>query len=532
MNPKAIWMNGISDSRGQAVRSDGAIYWQFGYQWRSEKVSDTGVVFPVDDSGKRSSLSVNQAIWADAAAAADPTLERDIRSSKKWRNDYADYIPRVTAHSADSRETAEQISSAGLDSVRNHLVFERDGVTTPLNSIADVTPSFEFDTETIVGEQEPTTEIVVPFRGEKLRGDALRRQLADWVSRGIIEPSALSAINLVMENPDWLQLEGKRIGLLGAGAQTSPMQPLTSWGVDVLAVDLADSQIAQRLSRIASNGASTVHLPIRPKTSGSDAPLPGANLIEDVPELTAWLGGFGDEPLVLGFFIYADGPLHVQATVAADLIGTSLADAGQDVAMAYAGTPSDCYLVPEDVVEDSNGRRRSRPGRAMELGMRALTRGKLYAPAYGEMLVSSDGEPMGIIDAIVTQQGPNYSLAKRLQRWRVIDSWRQGRMASFNVAPPTWTTSVTKNKLLAAGYYGATRGGLEVFAPSTMCVLMAALLVHDLHVKPQDEHPEIGITRDGVHGGYWRVPHDIRTTLAYTGIVGLPQAYMPEINFR
>ncbi|NQU36937.1 MAG: hypothetical protein HQ526_04990, partial [Actinobacteria bacterium] len=112
------------------------------------------------------------------------------------------------------------------------------------------------------------------------------------------------------------------------------------------------------------------------------------------------------------------------------------------------------------------------------------------------------------------------------------ESWRQGRTASFNVAPPTWTVSVTKNKLLAAGYYGATQGGLEVFAPSTMCVLMAALLVHDLHVEPRDEHPEIGVTRDGIHGGYWRVPHDIRTTLAYTGLVGLPRAYLPEINFR
>ena len=61
---------------------------------------------------------------------------------------------------------------------------------------------------------------------------------------------------------------------------------------------------------------------------------------------------------MLGFYIYADGPLHVQATVAADLLAARLTLAGAQVTTAFAGTPSDCYLVPIDVVEDSNARRR------------------------------------------------------------------------------------------------------------------------------------------------------------------------------
>ena len=35
-----------------------------------------------------------------------------------------------------------------------------------------------------------------------------------------------------------------------------------------------------------------------------------------------------------------------------------------------------------------------------------------------------------------------------------------------------------------------------------------------------------------IHGGYWRVPFDIRSTLLYTGLVGIPRAYIPEIQFR
>jgi hypothetical protein len=65
-----------------------------------------------------------------------------------------------------------------------------------------------------------------------------------------------------------------------------------------------------------------------------------------------------------------------------------------------------------------------------------------------------------------------------------------------------------------------------------MRTLMTALLVHDLHVPPRHEHPELTITRNGVHGGYWRVPHDIRSTLLYTAAVGLPRAFMPRVRFR
>jgi hypothetical protein len=304
--------------------------------------------------------------------------------------------------------------------------------------------------------------------------------------------------------------------------------------VEVIAVDLPREDIWQRLVATAESGASLVHFPVR-ASGGHDAGSPrdaGANLIEDVPELTAWLRHFADQPVVLGFYVYADGPLHVQATVAGDALADSLRAGNGDVTVAYAGTPSECYLVPLDVVEDSNLRRRRRPRRAMELALRGASAHRLYRPAYERLLRSSDGEQMGIADAVVTQQGPNYALAKRLQRWRSIAAWQAGAPASFNVAPPTWTVSVTKNRLLAAGYYGARYAGLEVFSPDTMRTLMTALLVHDLHVPPRHEHPELTITRNGVHGGYWRVPHDIRSTLLYTAAVGLPRAFMPRVRFR
>ena len=82
-------------------------------------------------------------------------------------------------------------------------------------------------------------------------------------------------------------------------------------------------------------------------------------------------------------------------------------------------------------------------------------------------------------------------LAKRLQRWRATLARDAGAAVSMNVAPPTRTRSVVKNQILAAAYAGAHRFGVEVFEPATTKVLMAALLVHDLHTGggPAQPHP-------------------------------------------
>ena len=47
---------------------------------------------------------------------------------------------------------------------------------------------------TVRGTGERATELSLPLHGERLRGDALRRQLDDWTTRGIIEPSAAEAV--------------------------------------------------------------------------------------------------------------------------------------------------------------------------------------------------------------------------------------------------------------------------------------------------------------------------------------------------
>ena len=86
---------------------------------------------------------------------------------------------------------------------------------------------------------------------------------------------------------------------------------------------------------------------------------------------------------------------------------------------------------------------------------------------------------------------------------------RQRRHGIDEHRPPTRTRSVMKNRALAAAYAGAHRFGVEVFEPATSRVLMAALLVHDLHAGggPAHAHPWQDEAHAAAHGGLWRTAY-------------------------
>jgi len=188
-----------------------------------------------------------------------------------------------------------------------------------------------------------------------------------------------------------------------------------------------------------------------------------------------------------------------------------------DVALAFLATPTDVFAVPADAV--------ARSGYAYDhAGARTLLRQPLRVLSGGRLLRRNyaPGADPGVNDSLVPQQGPNYALAKRLQRWRATTARAAGSVVSLKVAPPTRTRSVVKNRALAAAYAGAHRFGIEVFEPATSNVLMAALLVHDLRAgTPAHEHPWQDEAVGAVHGGLWRGPYDPRSALGLAVVLGL-----------
>jgi hypothetical protein len=368
----------------------------------------------------------------------------------------------------------------------------------------------------LTGTGEPERELSLPFHGERLRGARLDERLDRWVTAGVMEPSAAEAVREVAANPQWLRLDGHTVVVLGAGAEMGPLQALLRWGARVAAVDVPVPQVWERVSRAARDGAGTVLLPATPG-EGPVERRAGADLIAEVPEVAAWLEEL-PSGLVLGNYVYADGAANVRVSAAVDALTTRLQARRDDVALAFLATPTDVFAVPGDAVRQStrNYDGRSRPATWVGRPVRVVTGGRLLRRGY------APGSCPGINDSLVPQQGPNYALAKRVHRWRASVARAAGATVSMNVAPPTRTRSVVKNRALAAAYAGAHRFGVEVFEPATSNVLMAALLVHDLHTGggPAQQHPWMDEAHAAVHGGLWRTAYAPRSALGLAAVLG------------
>jgi hypothetical protein len=65
-----------------------------------------------------------------------------------------------------------------------------------------------------------------------------------------------------------------------------------------------------------------------------------------------------------------------------------------------------------------------------------------------------------------------------------------------------------------------------------MRIAMAALVVHDLHDPPMDAHAEHRMRALQSTVGTGGDPYEIRSTLMYTAVLGLPRAYAPPLRVR
>ncbi|MCW2830149.1 MAG: hypothetical protein JWP31_841 [Aeromicrobium sp.] len=465
-----------------------------------------GVSFPSD-----SSSSAARIVLADALRKADPVGSRAVENETSWRRHYLGHFRRAVEAGIGEAPAAHSIASEGLRSAHALMRFG-DG---PLDDAIAGTPLTQaFHTRTVAPTQKPETELSIPYRGERLRGMALLDQLDRWVADGVITRSCSEAVQTVQDNPDWLRLEGDTVVVLGAGAEMGPYRALLRWGAEVVPIDLPRPDIQERVRTLAESSAGRVHVPARIVTNDDDDS--GADLVTELPGIAHWLNGL-DGRLVLGNYCYADGATHVRVTMAADALAEHLVRTRPDTALAFLATPTDTFAVSADEVEIANrayGRRGAT--RVLRTTLRAASAGRLLQRHY------PPGADPGICDALVPQQGPNYALAKRLQRWRATTSRHEGAVVSLNVAPATRTRSVVKNKALAAAYAGSHRFGVEVFDPATSNTLMAALLAYDLRsgATPQAE-PWQDEAVNAAHGGLWTTAYDPRSALGLAAVLGI-----------
>jgi hypothetical protein len=479
--------------------------------------AESGVVIPVNEGSSRSSSALGRAVVADALRTVDPVGARQAEGETNWRSGYPQHFRRLVEAGLPDAGAAHRIAADGMASLHRRMRLVRpDGVELGLGEAFDAGDDHELlQTVTLDGSARPEPELSLPYRGQRLRGDALQRRLDTWVTSGVIEPSCAEAVRTVMANPQWLDLSDQRVVVLGAGAQMGPTRSILRWGGEVVAVDLPRRQLWARLLRHVEGSAGRLLVPARRRVQHPDlAERAGADLLHELPALAGWLDGF-DGRLVLGNYVYADGVAYLRVAMATDALTERLRRSRPDAALAFLATPTDVYAVPAEAVRHAEQAYRRSRARWLRTPLGVLSGGRLLRRAY------PPGADPGVSDSLVLQQGPNYALAKRLQRWRATVARTEGAAVSLLVAPPTRTASVLTNRALTAAYAGAHHFGVEVFEPATSNTLLAALLVHDLRTEcPAGRHPWQDEAAAAAHGGLWRTAYAPRSSLGLAALVG------------
>ena len=483
---------------------------------------EIGVVFPATEDGRRSTSALGRAVVADALREVDPAGAIAAERETNWRSGYLVHFRRLVEAGLASRPAAVSIAREGLASVHRRMrVIRPDGEEAGLSALLTAPPARPLRTAVVEGGAEPETEVSVPYRGDLLRGEDLLRRMDAWVDEGIVEPSCAEAVGKVVANPDWLRLKGRTVVVLGAGAEMGPLPVLLRWGCTVAGIDLPRPHLWHRVIETARSCAGRLLIPLdaeAPDEADDEAVLverSGLNLIAEVPEAAEWIASLEGSP-VLGNYAYADGATHARVAVAVDVLAVRTQAARDDLALASLATPTDVFAVPKEAVEHATHAYETARGKLVRRSLRIASGGRLLRRTY------APGMDPGINDSLVPQQGPNYALAKRIQRWRATVAREEGRTVSMNVAPSTRTRSVVKNRVLAAAYAGAHRFGVEVFDPKTSNALMAALLVHDLHTGggPAQDHPWQEEAYAAAHGGLWRTPYAPRSSFGIAALLG------------
>jgi hypothetical protein len=484
------------------------------------------VVFPLTGS-ERSTQPVGRRVVAASTSRVDTAASDAARDEAHWYRSYPKHFRELTRLSASGH--VGLIAADGLTAFHSEMRFRRQGAEGSIAEALEVPRAHYLSGHRVRGHGMPDTTFSLVDEEARVSGDAALRLLDRWQADAVGEPSAIDALRAVAAHPEWLDLSDTTVVVLGAASEMGPLEPLLRWGAHVVAVDLPGPHVWRPIIELARRSAGRLTVPVRgginPEASdGAVAARAGTDVINEAPEIAAWLAHLPG-PLVVGDYVYAPGSTQVRTAAAVDAVIARLLDRRSDISLAYLATPTDVYAVPSEAVELS--RRRYQESTVMVSIARELGGRRIFRPAYERVESLPTGQRYGLMDALITQQGPNYALAKRVQRWRAARARAQGVHVSINVAPATRSRSVVTNPVIASAYGGAHRFGLHVFSPAASRLAMAALLVHDLRNEAAVANPAVPVdscmdllAAGAMHGGMWRAPFAPRSVLAFAAATG------------
>lgn len=475
------------------------------------------------------------------------------------------YFVGMTERAACSHQCAVTQARAGLKAFADQFDFiDASGSRTPLHDAARAAVmggSTTLGSITIQGQSsELPPSLSLPYDKKLLEGSAAIAQMETWVSKGVVEASAGEAIKQLCSNKaQSVDLRGMNFCLLGAGSAMGPAEALLRQGATVYAVDIPRRpKLWARLIAMArkSPGGSLVvpvmgEVSVEDALAGGDASIAaaaGCDLLTDAPNVAAWCASCAPgKKLTLGTYVYLDGALFARVAAASDAIVAAVTELrggvhqAAGVSLAQLLSPTEVHVVPQ-VARDAAAERYGQWSLSSlwKDPVRIISKERFLKPNLAMPVPQGDEDktPLYVQDGLVSMQGPNYALAKTLQKWRAIIARENGHLVSATVGPSTLTQSVTHNRLIAAGLLGSRYFGVEPFAVPTASALLAYILMWDLSSSPGEgfAHPETPLrnplemfAQNSCHGGLWRAPYTTNSSTEVSVVLhglGLSSKYL------
>jgi len=511
-----------------------------------------GICWPLvpgkDGKVDRSSTPTSKEILASAIAAVNQEKAEAVRNLRNWRFGYVKHFVNMVEEQCASTEAALAVAKAGLAKAHSLFQFvDSDGNSCSLVEAMNRPNKEKFFTGIVKGAKTSgaANKLEVPYKGNTLSGDSLKKQVSKWVEYGTIEPSAGEAICKCVDNPGYVDLSDRYFVLLGAGSAMGPFLVLMALGANVIAIDLDRPHIWKRLINIARDSSGTITFPMKVEQDSCDNDdelfaASGSNLFTQTPVIKDWLLGlYPGKAFTVGSYAYLDGALHVQVSLAMDAITQALTEKRPNTSLAYLCTPTDLHLVPQEAFDASLSEYKSYSKKLFCKLMNMLSGGKFLRKNAKKTVTSKDGQTYYLINGLSVAQGPNYAIAKRMQHWRAIIARSIGCTVSSNIAPATSTVSVVHNRTFAWAYEGMPYfKPYEIFAPETSNAVMSAILFYDLNDPASSGNPKNKLSNPNqlfsygsFNGGAWRCAFEVDSIGESSVLIYFARQSKPVIAF-
>jgi hypothetical protein len=456
-----------------------------------------------------SALRVLHALLAGAVAAF-PAVLGTVRlpaTPEVFRRVYPTLLPQFEAARLASQERYE-IARHLTTALARYVCWQDDSGQRPLqDALREPAAPLALETHAFAGAVGWRPDLV--YRGERWDASRLTDFGALLVERRLVTPEAGNALAWVGEEllgAEGLSLTGRKIAVLGGGAEMAPTRLWLEAGADVLWLDTQPPPRSWWES---------------PGMSGRLFwPADNVDLLANPREVLATLTAFAEgRPLDLGLYAYAAGQareLRLTATMNAVVNALEPGLVGSVTALVSPTTPA--ALSPRDI---------------------AAMRERLEARPVWEMLcarlslLGTGGGCVAVGDAAATRsvvaiQGASYQAAQYLGKILMAECWSHygllGTADPMPVRVSANTAAITRTRSLAhpvfaAAFGGAAALGVETLAPRQSRRINGLLALCDwLHPAL----PAPGAVR--VHGGVHTLPYPLESALRVAAAIGFARS--------